>query len=68
LWIDRVTEEQPIDVITMEQIDLVTAWRRLIGSPKLQIIFHKGATKYRALLRRMTYRDKGSYESSPPCI
>jgi len=44
-----------------------TGWRRLIGSPKLQIIFHKRATKYRALLRKMTYRDKASYESSPPC-
>jgi len=45
-----------------------TGWRRLIGSPNLQIIFHKRATKYRALLRKMTYKDKGSYESSPPCI
>jgi len=33
---------------------LVTGWRRLIGSPKLQIIFHKRATKYRSLLRKMT--------------
>ena len=46
---------------------LHTGWRRLIGSPKLQIIFHKRATKYRALLRKMNYKDKGSYESSPPC-
>jgi len=44
-----------------------TGWRRLIESPKLQIIFHKRATKYRSLLRKMTYKDKGSYESSPPC-
>jgi len=44
-----------------------TGWRRLIGSPKLQIIFHKRATQYRSLLRKMTYKDKGSYESSPPC-
>ena len=43
-----------------------TGWRRLIGSPKLQIIFHKRATKYRSLLRKMTYKDKGSYESLPP--
>jgi len=43
-----------------------TGWRRLIGTPKLQIIFHKRATKYRSLLRKMTYKDKGSYESSPP--
>ena len=45
-----------------------TGWQRPIGSPKLQIIFHKRATKYRSLLRKMTYKDKGSYESSPPCI
>ena len=44
-----------------------TGWRRLIGSPKLQIIFHKRATKYTSLLRKMTQKDKGSYESSPPC-
>jgi len=43
-------------------------WRRLIGSPKLQIIFHKRATRYRSLLRKMTYINKGSYESSPPCM
>ena len=45
-----------------------TGWQRLIGSPKLQIIFHKRAIKYRSLLRKMTYKDKGSYESSPPCM
>ena len=33
-----------------------TGWRRLVGSPKLQIIFHKRATKYRALLRKMTIK------------
>ena len=45
-----------------------TGWRRLIGSPRLQIIFHKRATKYRSLLRKITNKDKGSYESSPPCV
>jgi len=45
-----------------------TGWRRLIGSPKLQIIFHKRATKYRSFLRKMTYKDKGSYDSTPPCM
>jgi len=44
-----------------------TGWRRLIGSPKLRIIFHKRATKYSSLWRKMTYKDKGSYESLPPC-
>jgi len=43
-------------------------WRRLIGSPKLQIIFHKRATRYRSLLRKTTYKDMGSYGSSPPCM
>jgi len=46
---------------------LCTGWRKLIGSPKLQIIFHKRAIKCRSLLQKMTYKDKGSYESSPPC-
>ena len=44
-----------------------TGWRRIIGSPKLQVICHTRATKYRSLLRKMTYKDKGSYETSPPC-
>ena len=43
-----------------------TGWRRVIGCPKLQIIFHKRATKYKSLLPKTTYKDKGSYESSPP--
>jgi len=51
----------------VESVVLFTGWRRLVGSPKLQIIFHKRATKYKSLLRKMTYKDKGSYESSPPC-
>ena len=34
-----------------------TGWRKLIGSPKLQIIFHKRATKYRSLLWKMTYKE-----------
>jgi len=45
-----------------------TGWRKLIRSSQLQIIFHKRATKYRSFLRKMTYKDKGSYESSPLCI
>jgi len=47
--------------------EISTGWRRLIGSPKLQIIFQKRTAKYRSLLREMTYKDKGSYESLPPC-
>jgi len=45
-----------------------TGWRRLIGCLNLQVIFRKRATNYRALWRKMTYKDKASYGSSPPCI
>jgi len=47
---------------------LHTRWRRCIGSLKLRVSFHKRATNHRALLRKMTYEDKASYGSSPPCI
>jgi len=41
---------------------------RVAKTHKLQIIFRKRATNCRALLRKMTYKDKASYASSPPCI
>jgi len=44
-----------------------TRWQRLIGCLKLQVVFHKRATNYRALLRKMKHKDKASYESSPHC-
>jgi len=44
-----------------------TGWRRLIGCLTLQVIFRKRATKYISVLREMTYKDKASYESLPPC-
>jgi len=53
--------------ISETQYRMSTGWRKHIGSPKLQIIFHKRATKYRSILRKLTYKDMGSYESSPPC-
>ena len=43
-----------------------TGWRRPIGCLKLQVIFHKRATNYKALLRKMTYKDKAYYDSTPP--
>ena len=46
---------------------LATGWRRPIGCLKLQVIFRKRATKYRALSQKMTSRDKASYDSTPPC-
>ena len=45
-----------------------TGWQRLIGYLKLQIIFCKRTTNYRDLLWKMTYKDKASHGSSPPCI
>jgi len=45
-----------------------TGWRRLIWCRKLQVIRRKRATDYRALLRKMTYEDKASHDSMPPCI
>ena len=44
-----------------------TGWWRLIGCLKLQVIFRKRATNYRALLRKMTCEYKTSYDSPPPC-
>jgi len=44
-----------------------TGWWRCIGCLKLQISFRKRAIDYRALLRKMTYHDKASYNSTPPC-
>ena len=35
-----------------------TGWRRPIGCLKLQVIFHKRATIYRALLQKMTYKHR----------
>jgi len=42
-------------------------WRRLIGCLKSQVISHKRANNYRALLWKITYKDKASYASMPPC-
>ena len=50
------------------EYDICTRWRRTTECLKLQIIFCKRDTNYRALLRKMTYEDKPSYASSPPCI
>jgi len=42
-------------------------WRRPIGCLNVQVIYRKGATDYRVLLRKMTYKEKASYECMPPC-
>ena len=68
-WMTHVQQHSPMVFCCCDLLQCVaTGWPRLIGSPKLQIILHKRATKYRLLLRKMTYEDKGSYESSPTCI
>jgi len=52
---------------TSSYMSFDTGWRRHLGYLKLPVIFCKRATKYRALLRKMTCKDKASYESPPPC-
>jgi len=44
-----------------------TGIRRCVGCLKSQVPFHKRATNYRALLRKMTCENKAFYESLPPC-
>jgi len=56
-----------IYVCTYRALYIYTGWRRRRGCLKLQVIFRKRATNYRALLRKITYRDKASYDSTPPC-
>ena len=44
-----------------------TGQRRSIGCLRLQVMFRKRATNYRALLRKTTYKDKASYDFTPHC-
>ena len=45
-----------------------TGWRGPTGCLNLQVIFRKRANNSGALLRKMTYEDKASCGSWPPCI
>jgi len=45
----------------------ITGWRRSIGCLKLQVSFRRRASNYRALLRKMNYKDKTPYGSLPTC-
>ena len=47
-------------------MQMTTGWRRLIEC-LLQVIFRKRATDYRALLWKITSKDKASHASSPLC-
>jgi len=49
------------------QWTLYLPWRRHKECLKLQVIFRRRATNHRALLWKMTCRDKASCESSPLC-
>ena len=43
-----------------------TEWQRLVGCLKLQVIFRKRATDYKAFLREMNFEDKASYTLRHP--
>jgi len=46
------------------------SWYRVVKTHRmlrLHVIFRKRATNYMALLRKMIYKDKASYDSTPPC-
>ena len=44
-----------------------TECQRCSGCLKSHVIFRKRATNYRTLLRKMTYKDKASYDSTLHC-
>jgi len=45
-----------------------TGWRTCIGFLNVQVSFRKRIANYRALLQKMTYKDKALYASPPPCM
>jgi len=72
-WARKVSKNKnQIEYVRKETCTIIyrmgTGWRRPIGCLKLQVIFRKRATNYRALLWKMTCKDKAFYGSSPPCI
>jgi len=62
-FIDPTDGSHPIFAIVIEWL-----WPRPIRCLKLQIMFCKRVTNYRALLRKMTCEEKASCESWPPCM
>jgi len=54
-------------ICVIRSTHLLTGWPRLIRCLKLQFIVRKRATHYRAVLQEMTYKDKASYDFTPPC-
>jgi len=51
----------------ISHITCIAGWRRLIGCLKLQVNFRKTSTNYRVFMRKMTYEDEASYDSTPLC-
>jgi len=51
------------DIHVWDRQDSRTGWRRCIGCLKLQLPFHKRATKYRAFWRETTSKNKAWYDS-----
>ena len=61
---DRDTSPDNRNIFDSQRI---TGLQRCRGFLNLHVSFCKRAMNYRALLRKMTYEDKASYRSSPPC-
>jgi len=66
-WILLLTNSQFKQSYWLGAANWTTRWRRPIGCLKLWVSFRKRAIDYRALVQKMTYEDKTSYGSSPPC-
>jgi len=45
-----------------------TGWRRCVGCLKGLVSFRKRATNFKALVLKMTYKDKAPYDATPPCM
>jgi len=67
-WIESCqTRDEVMSHICMGAEPCESGWRTCKGYLKLQVTFRKRATNYRALLWKMTCKDKASYASWPPC-
>ena len=67
---DCATRTSKRKIICEEEIydtDILTEWSRCIGCVKLQVSFRKRAHTFRAFWRKMMYKDKASYDATPPC-
>jgi len=64
---NNITRQIPLKMLHPTSVS-TTGWRRPLGCLKLQVIFRKRATNYRALWQKTTYKDKVSCGSSPPCF